>query len=228
MDETSFLAPAIPSVTPPEAQRMMESGALLVDVRELDEYQQVRIPAATFMPLSSLGQTYAQLPADRPVILYCRTGARSANATYALTNQVGLRNVLNLEGGIVEWYEEGLPISTEHVDVPAGIVPFAIIEPDVAHKAMENDELRWVVDVRPEVQYATGHVEGALNIPFESLPFRYSALPRGEPVLVTCDRGEISRMAARLLVDLDFSDVAILDGGIEAWRYRDLPLHEER
>ena len=93
---------------------------------------------------------------------------------------------------------------------------------------MENDELRWVVDVRPESQFVTGHVAGALNIPLESLPFRYSALPRGEQVLVTCDRGEVSRMAARLLVDLDFADVAILDGGIEAWRYRDLPLHEER
>jgi rhodanese-related sulfurtransferase len=228
LDESSFGAPAVPTVLPPEAQRMMESGALLVDVRELDEYQQVRIPGATFMPLSGLAQTYHQLPTDRPVILYCRTGSRSANATAALTHQVGLGNVHNLEGGIVEWYEEGLPTTTEHVEVPVGIVPFDIIEPDVAYKAMENDELRWAVDVRPASQYATGHVPGAVNISFESLPLRYAELPRGEQVLVTCDRGEVSRLAARLLIDLDFQSVAILDGGIEAWRYRDLPLHEER
>ncbi len=227
MDEPSFGAPAIASVLPPEAQRMMESGALLVDVRELDEFQQVRIPGTRFMPLSSLAQTYDQLPADRPVILYCRTGSRSASATASLTHQVGLTNVFNLDGGIVEWYEEGLPISTDHVDVPAGIVPFDIIEPEIAHKAMENEELRWVVDVRPESQYATGHVRGARNIQLEALPLRHAELPRGEPVLVTCDRGESSRLAARLLVDLDFRDVAILDGGIEAWRYRDLPLHQE-
>ena len=98
----------------------------------------------------------------------------------------------------------------------------------VEKQAFENDELRWAVDVRPAAQYATGHVPGAVNIEFESLPLRYAELPRGEQVLVTCDRGEVSRMAARLLVDLDFQSVAILDGGVEAWRYRDLPLHEER
>ncbi len=224
MEEHGFGPAGIPGVPPTDAQRMVEMGALLVDVREIDEYQQVRIPGATLMPLSTLGETFRHLPKDRPVVLYCRSGSRSGNAVAALTHQAGFANVHNLEGGIVEWYEEGLPISTDHVAVPSEYLPFDVIEPDAAHKAIENEELRWVVDVRRPEQYETGHVPGARNIPIDQLPYRHNELPRGEPVLVTCDRGEISTMAARLLVDLDFSDVAVVDGGLEAWRYRDLPL----
>lgn len=203
---------------------MVEAGALLVDVREVDEYAQVRIPGASLMPLSALADAYTKLPADREVVLYCRSGARSANAVAALTGQAGMTNVHNLEGGIVEWYEEGLPISTDHVAIPAEYLPFQVTEPDLAHKNIENGELRWVVDVRASEQYATGHVPGALNIPVNQLPMRYHELPRAERILITCDRGEVSLLAARLLTDLDFRDVAILDGGLEAWRYHELPL----
>ncbi len=224
MEEHGFGPTGIPSVPPTEAQRMVEQGALLVDVREIDEFQQIRIPGATLMPLSTLGTTYRHLPDDRPVVLYCRSGARSANAAAALIHQAGLTDVHNLEGGILEWYEEGLPISTEHVAVPSEYLPFDVLEPDVAQKKMENGELRWAVDVRRPEQYETGHVPGARNIPIDQLPYRHNELPRGEAVLVTCDRGEVSTMAARLLVDLDFSEVAVVDGGLEAWRYHDLPL----
>ncbi len=224
MEEHGFNPAGIPSVPPTDAQRMVETGALLVDVREIDEYQQVRIPGATLMPLSTLGETYRRLPTDRPVVLYCRSGARSANAVAALSGQAGFTNAYNLEGGILEWFEEGLPISTDHVTVPSDYLPFDVLEPDAAHKAMENEELRWVVDVRRPEQVETGHVRGARNIPIDQLPYRHKELPRAEPVLVTCDRGEISTMAARLLVDLDFAEVVVVDGGLEAWRYRELPL----
>ncbi len=224
MEARGLTTPGIPSVPPTEAQRMVEAGALLVDVREVDEYAQVRIPGASLMPLSALADAYTKLPADREVVLYCRSGARSANAVAALTGQAGMTNVHNLEGGIVEWYEEGLPISTDHVAIPAEYLPFQVTEPDLAHKHIENGELRWVLDVRTPEQFATGHVPGALNIPVNQLPMRYRELPRAERILITCDRGEVSLLAARLLNDLDFADVAVLDGGLEAWRYHELPL----
>jgi len=205
---------------------MVEEGALLVDVREIDEYQQVRIPGSSFMPLSSLSEQFEELPTDIPVILYCRTGSRSAHAVTALTYHASFTNVVNMEGGIVEWYEEGLPVAIEHVDIPVDQRPFSEMEPELAAKDLANGEIRWVVDVRPSAQFGTGHVPGATNIPFRQLPLRYAELPKAETVLVACDRGEISTIAARLLADLDFNDVRIIDGGIEAWRYRDLPLVE--
>jgi rhodanese-related sulfurtransferase len=203
---------------------MVEQGALLVDVREIDEHQQVRIPGSRFLPLSALSDTYSTLPDDRPVILYCRSGNRSAHAVGALTHQAGFDNVYNMEGGIVEWYEEGLPVDTGQVEVAGYRPPYVEMSPELADKEIANGDLRWVVDIRTEAQWATGHVRGARHIPFHQLPLRHGELPRGEPVLVTCDRGETSLLAARLLVDLGFGDVRTLAGGLEAWRYRGLAL----
>lgn len=216
--------PDIRHVPPTEAQRMVEAGALLIDVRELDEFQQVRIPGSEFKPLSNINGWYEDLPTDRSIVLYCQTGSRSAQATAALTHQADFTNVVNMEGGIVEWYEQGLPVTTEPVETSGYGLPFAEMEPDLAAKEIENGELRWIVDVRPPLQFGTGHVDGAANIPLEQLPVRYHELPRAEPVLITCDRGEVSDLAARLLIDIGFSDVRTLHGGIEAWRYHDLPL----
>lgn len=224
MGSHPFRTQSIKSVPPAEAQRMVEAGALLIDVRELDEFHQVRIAGAEFMPLSELGSTFGTIPTDRPVILYCRSGARSGQATAALTHQAGFTNLHNLEGGIIEWYEEGLPVSTDPIHLPDGRLPYHEADPEIANKDIENGELRWIVDVRPGLQYESGHLPGAVHIPLEQLPLRYAELPKAEPVLVTCDRGEISVLAARLLVDLDFTDVRVLEGGIEAWRYHELPL----
>lgn len=224
MEEQGFRLLDIPNVPPTEAQRMVEAGAYLVDVRELSEFQQVRIPGATPLPMSDLGTSYTTLPTDQPVILYCRTGGRSAQAVAALTHQIDFTNVFNMEGGIVEWYEEGLPVDIGPAEIDQFRPPFETIDPELAHKEIANGDLRWVVDVRSPLEYASGHIPGARNIPFDRLPLQYSELPRGEPVLVSCDRGEISTLAARLLADLDFSRVLALDGGMEAWRYRDLPL----
>ena len=224
MSEPPFPTQQIKSVPPAEAQRLAEEGALFVDVREFNEYEQIRINGSRFMPLSRINDWYETLPTDVPVVLYCRTGHRSGQATAALTYQAEFTNVINMEGGIVEWYEEGLPVSVDHVDVTEFQPPFELIDPELASKDLANGDLRWVVDVRDAAQFATGHVPGARNIPFNQLPMRYAELPKGEAVLVTCDRGELSMLAARLLNDLEFFRVLALDGGIEAWRYKDLPL----
>jgi rhodanese-related sulfurtransferase len=206
---------------------MVEAGALLIDVREINEFQQVRIPGSTFLPMSRLAERYEEIPTDKPVILYCRTGARSAQAVAALTHQAGYGNVHNMDGGIVEWYEEGLPVSTDAVDVPGYRPPFDEMASDLANKEIENGQIRWIVDVRTAAQWATGHLAGAVNIPFGQLPLRHHELPKGEPVLVACDRGEQSMLAARLLVDLGHQDVRTIAGGLEAWRYQSLPLVDE-
>lgn len=224
MSQPPFPTQEISSVPPAEAQRLAENGALFVDVREFNEWEQVRIRGATFLPLSQINDWYESLDRERTVILYCRTGNRSGQATAALTHQADFHNVVNMEGGIVEWYEEGLPVDIGPAEIDQFRPPFETIDPELAHKEIANGDLRWVVDVRSPLEYASGHIPGARNIPFDRLPLQYSELPRGEPVLVSCDRGEISTLAARLLADLDFSRVLALDGGMEAWRYRDLPL----
>lgn len=102
--------PDVPSVTPDEARGLVEEGALLVDIREQAEWDAARIPGAEFKPLSSINSWWPDLPTDGTVILYCRSGNRSAHAVHALVTQAGRDNVLNLTGGILAWDRAGLDV----------------------------------------------------------------------------------------------------------------------
>ncbi len=103
----------VPETHPQEATDLMAGGALMVDIREADEWEEVRIPEAEFRPLSEINEWYEDLPRDRTVILQCRSGNRSAMATAALIRQAGMDNVVNLAGGIVAWHQAGLPIDLQ-------------------------------------------------------------------------------------------------------------------
>ena len=102
--------PDVPSVAPHEVADLVDSGAALVDVRERPEWDVARIAGAELRPMSAIGQWWTELPRDRTVVVYCRTGQRSAHAVHALITQAGFDNVVNLTGGIVAWAESGRPV----------------------------------------------------------------------------------------------------------------------
>ncbi len=104
------LLPQVPSVAPEQVGALLVDGAMLIDIREQNEWDEARIPGAVFKPMSEINGWWQDLPRDSKVILYCRTGNRSAQATHALVSQAGFDNVLNLTGGIVQWAQEGLDI----------------------------------------------------------------------------------------------------------------------
>lgn len=80
---------------------------VLVDVREIEEYQQGHIPNAVNIPLNSLPERIAEIPADKHVVLVCARGGRSAMAAEFLTGQ-GYRQLYNLVDGTIGWMERGL------------------------------------------------------------------------------------------------------------------------
>ena len=95
-------------VSPTDAQQRMTQGAVLVDVREPNEYDEVHATGAQLMPLSSFESEYSTLPRDAELILICRSGARSERAGQFLIAQ-GYSNVTNLTGGTLAWVQNGLP-----------------------------------------------------------------------------------------------------------------------
>ncbi|MBB6097055.1 rhodanese-related sulfurtransferase [Deinobacterium chartae] len=94
-------------ITPQEAQKRIQGGSLLVDVREADEYAAVHAEGARLLPLSELESRYTELPQDQELVMICRSGARSARAAEYLLAR-GYRAV-NLAGGTLAWQEQGLP-----------------------------------------------------------------------------------------------------------------------
>ena len=94
-----------------EARKLIEDGAQLVDVRADHEWEAGHIEGAKHLPLSELAERAGEIDKDRPVVLYCRGGNRSAMATEALAD-AGY-NAVKLSEGIVGWSEAGLPLAPE-------------------------------------------------------------------------------------------------------------------
>src|SRR4051794_24065108 len=92
------------------AQALVEEGALLVDVREHEEWQQGRIPGAVHIPRGNLEARIEQAAPDRArtVVLYCAQGNRSAFAAKTLL-ELGYEHPVSLQGGYTAWQSDGLP-----------------------------------------------------------------------------------------------------------------------
>ncbi len=94
-----------------EAQRAIERGAHLVDVREPDEWKSGHAPEAQHIPLGEFAARSGDLPADRDIVLICRSGNRSGKAADLLARQRS--GVANVAGGMKAWASAGLPVVSE-------------------------------------------------------------------------------------------------------------------
>jgi sulfur-carrier protein adenylyltransferase/sulfurtransferase len=94
-------------ITPVELKKKLDAGdtPFILDVREPNEYQINRIPGSTLIPLGELPRRYQELPRDREIVAHCKMGGRSAKAQDFLKS-VGITNVKNLKGGILEWIDK--------------------------------------------------------------------------------------------------------------------------
>jgi molybdopterin/thiamine biosynthesis adenylyltransferase/rhodanese-related sulfurtransferase len=77
----------------------------LIDVREAFEYEIARIDGAKLIPLGEIAERADELPRERPIVVHCHSGQRSAEAV-RLLQQRGFANVYNLEGGIDAWSDQ--------------------------------------------------------------------------------------------------------------------------
>jgi adenylyltransferase/sulfurtransferase len=95
---------SLPEIDVHELQRRLatEPAPLLLDVREPWEYEKCRLPDSLLIPLAALPERAQEIPTDRPVVVYCRSGGRSAMALQYLMGQ-GHRDICHLKGGILDW-----------------------------------------------------------------------------------------------------------------------------
>lgn len=94
-------------VSPQDAVDLRERGAVLLDVREDDEWAAGHAPGAMHVPLAGVGDAAARF-SDQEVITVCRSGGRSAKAAETLA-QAGVK-VRNVAGGMTSWAAAGLPV----------------------------------------------------------------------------------------------------------------------
>jgi rhodanese-related sulfurtransferase len=117
---------AIPAVDVTEAADRLGRGdaakPLLVDVREADEFRDARIEGAALIPMSTFAERHSELPKDRPLLVMCAGGTRSAAATAFLLRN-GWTDVANVDGGITSWQQRGLPVRRGDPEPGEGDLP---------------------------------------------------------------------------------------------------------
>lgn len=96
------------------AKRWLDANeAVLVDVREMEEFMSARIPGAALIPVNTLHLSLLPPVQGKKLVLHCHSGVRSANACEILQAQDATLDAYNLEGGILAWGQAGLPIITK-------------------------------------------------------------------------------------------------------------------
>ena len=99
---------SLPHINAKEAKRLVDEGAILIDVREVGEHAAENIPGALNHPMSQMGR--APIKADAPVIVFhCKSGGRTRMGASALANCVDAEAYI-LDGGIEAWKAAGLPV----------------------------------------------------------------------------------------------------------------------
>jgi adenylyltransferase/sulfurtransferase len=109
VSEEAQEAAAGSTITAAELKELLDSDkpTFLVDVREPAEFEIVSIPGATLIPKDEIlrGDALAQMPQDKQIIMYCKTGVRSAE-TLAAVKRAGFADAVHLQGGVTAWVHQ--------------------------------------------------------------------------------------------------------------------------
>ncbi len=112
LGSSTVFAESVPSISPQQAAQMQSTQkAVIIDVRENDEWRSGHIAGAIHIPLGEIGNRVTELTQyqNTPIITQCRSGSRSAKAANVLKN-AGFNTVYNMDGGLNAWQKADLEI----------------------------------------------------------------------------------------------------------------------
>jgi hydroxyacylglutathione hydrolase len=199
----------LPAIAPAAVAALMADGAVLIDLRGAEAFGAAHPAGAVNIKFGSKVGYWAGwvVPPDVPIVLLADEAPQTAEAAVQLL-RVGLDNVEGvLAGGFEGWSRAGLPT--------AAIDQLSAAE---LRDAVDRDEEMQLIDVRSPPEFASGHVNGAVNLPVGDLVRRAGELQRDAPTAVMCEGGYRSSLAASLLQQEGFSRLANVTGGMGAFR----------
>ncbi len=100
----------VPEVDLEAFEAAWREGAAVLDVRNLDEYEEKHVPGAVLVPLPELGEHLDEVPDGRPLYVICARGSRSRTAAQAMLLQLGWP-VVNVTDGTEGWAASGRPLA---------------------------------------------------------------------------------------------------------------------
>ena len=196
---------------------LLAHGELVVDTRSATEFAARHIPGTINIPLNKSFNTWAGwlVPFDREFFLIV-DDSRSDYVDEAVRDlaMIGLDRIAGYLGGEVidEWAAGGRELGT----VPQ------IGAAELAERRQAGDVA--VIDVRGHTEWEAGHLPGVENIPVGYLTDHLNEVPRDRPVVVHCQSGARSAIAASVLRAKGFTNVVNLTGGFAEWESRGHPV----
>jgi rhodanese-related sulfurtransferase len=209
-------------------------GYVLLDVRSDGEFNDTmtaspalnigHLQNALHINITQLPQRWKELTEykDKPLFIYCSHSQRSRRASRLLADS-GFTNVFNINGGLTNFYDQGIQTNpcTNYTIVTN--VPYKIVSPK---QLAESKTDYYIIDLRSDSAFTgkslderikmQGHFTNAVNIPFEKFQTNALAFP-AKPILLIDDFGGQSPIAAKMLLNKGFKDVSILFNGMDEW-----------
>jgi hydroxyacylglutathione hydrolase len=203
----SFGNPA--PLTPHEVAEAVEAGAVVIDGRTNEQFDESHIAGALSTSAYDTGfatKVSRVAPAGADVIVVAASDGDERQAAELLA-AVGMRVRGFLEGGMTAWRTEERPVQR-----------IELIDPDELARRLEAPGAPLILDVRNAAEYADEHIPDSLHIPYGDLPDHFGELPRDRPIATICRGGKRSGLAASVLQREGFGDVVHVGQGVGAWR----------
>jgi len=209
----SIGAPA--RLTPRRFEAAIAAGALAVDSRTNEQFDEAHIPGAISASAYDTGfaTKVAQVaPPDAELVVVAASDGNELAAAELLA-AVGLAVRGFLGGGMSAWRAEERPVARIEPIGPAELAErLAGVEPPL------------VLDVRAAGEYAAGHIADSLHIPYGELPRRLDELPRDRTLATICKGGKRSGLAASVLQREGFATIHVARGGVGTWQAEGRPV----
>ncbi len=202
--------------------RAASESVYLIDVRTRDEFEEGRIPGFGWFPGGQAVQRADEVaPVHNAPIVFCCDGRARAALTASWYRQMGFCEVYAVRGGTELWRESGRALESGASGSKS--MGLATLSEDVAASLRQTDIVAsdaTVIHVGLSAEFARAHIPASVWIPRGWLEIRVvNAVPdKSAALVVTCDDGSQSALAAATLSEMGYSDVAFLRGGMRAWQ----------
>ena len=205
------------AIAPAElAEQMRRNPRLLVlDIRPRERFAAAHVPGSLHIELAPNLASWAGwlITPDQPIVLVADAEQQRRDAATQLI-RIGLDRIDgHLAGGLETWKAAALPTaSLETIPAPS------------AASRLSASPRPFLLDVRTDSEWRSGHIDGAIHIMLGLLPSRLSELPPDCAILTFCGSGYRSSIAGSLLLRNGFDHVSSIAGGMDAWRSAALPV----
>ena len=226
----------IPDLSPEELKGLIDSGAELtiLDMRTPEEFGRFCIPGGVNVPGGELILWAEELRHKPLVVVNCAGRTRSIVGTAGL-QRLGLTNVRALRNGTMGWVLAGFVLETQPVrrgpTAPASkasalatalriAAEESLASMTVGDLIRSHEKISYLIDVRSEEEFASGHVGGSINVPGGQAVQRaddFVPVRNGQIVFIS-NQSARAVMAAYWYSRMGFKNVFFLQGGLDAWR----------